>query len=979
MLVQEGNTIEGRVGGTGGTLAFTITLDPTTGLVTFTDYRAVIQSSGTNPDGGEGVSLTTGIVNLVATITDTDGDFRSASIDLGKQLTIADAGPTIGGFEEATLAAQDNQIFNGTYNVKFGADGDAAMLVAVHNGAVGSTGYNLATSSQGGGITSVHVTGNGDDYTFYYTTHALGGGVELDAYFTDTSGTLTDPYFSLLINPDGTYSFDLMSVGFLKEVTVSGSDFGASGGGTPSLIAPDKQLVITGSDNNGLSLDIKASSNGIAVGDTGLQMDPNEDLHLAFSQEQSRVSFILTQWQGNGTANVIFKVLDGGTDIHDFNINIPKPSGGIANIVVQETPNASLIGTYSFDGTTSTYTLYVGQTFNQIQVDYDQAKIGNATFTINNITYSEAPKIPSADLLFDVTAVDADGDSATASLQVDLQGNTTGAISLASTATADSAGLIVDSGTDSTAVISNPTSSFAIETAAATSSTPIATSTLTYTDVSTTYDASTAVSSPKSDRRDGTYPLTAASVWTNTPNNSGAASAVNIGNTLTDTIINGFGAILLTGGNGKNTSVNSPAAARFDTITDFISGPDKIDLTAFGSLASAILALLPGGTSVPAHTIAYVSKANATIVYVNPTGQALSIGDSDLHEIRLPGGATVRLSDFALAATSTVVAASEPNNDLATPQSDATIVATTADAASDATVNSSRPIADFNSMVQTTGIGENFDATRGHSDSMGYFKFSGLDESGAASGKYGADDALVTLPSGPSIELPQVAVMAATQTNFAFEHKPVFDNADLMTVDHGAAVHGPKPEDEIDRKANSATSSTNQDHEASKADGPINTGAAHVHEIDTGPNVVHASGVLGTPESSSGDRSIANGAGEHATPAHGASAHAFEPSSVPQVVSEGTVGTPGDSFHFRDEIPGSKGSGVINVAELNDIPASMSHHEDTAGPRVPPAISDGPQAIELPPPGQHLDDHLNIVPGQAPSVLVSHGPHDLIV
>src|SRR5260370_30410525 len=112
------------------------------------------------------------------------------------------------------------------------------MVVGGHNGAVGSTGYNLATSSLGGGITSVHVTGNGDDYTFYYSTHAVSGGVELDAYFTDTSGTLTDPYFTLVINPDRTYSFGLDIVDLLKQVTVIGSSFASSGGGPPSLTAP---------------------------------------------------------------------------------------------------------------------------------------------------------------------------------------------------------------------------------------------------------------------------------------------------------------------------------------------------------------------------------------------------------------------------------------------------------------------------------------------------------------------------------------------------------------------------------------------------------------------------------------------------------------------------------------------------------------------------------------------------------------------
>ena len=110
VLVLNGNTIEGHVGTTGGTLAFTIQLDPTTGVVTFTEYRAVTQPFGTNPDGGEGVSLTAGIVNLTATITEKDGDFQTASIDLGSRLTITDDGPTIGGFDETISSSSPETI-----------------------------------------------------------------------------------------------------------------------------------------------------------------------------------------------------------------------------------------------------------------------------------------------------------------------------------------------------------------------------------------------------------------------------------------------------------------------------------------------------------------------------------------------------------------------------------------------------------------------------------------------------------------------------------------------------------------------------------------------------------------------------------------------------------------------------------------------------------------------------------------------------
>ncbi|WP_456728581.1 DUF5801 repeats-in-toxin domain-containing protein [Bradyrhizobium sp. USDA 3364] len=424
ILVLNGNTIEGHVGSASGKLAFTIALDPATGCVTFTEYRAVEHPSC---DSIDGATLNAGVVNLVATITDKDGDFQSACIDLGKQLTITDDSPTIDCFSKILVADQDNQVASGTFNVNFGADGDAAMLVAIHDGPVGDTGYDLATWCLGDGITSVHVTGHGDQFTFYYSTHETGGGVELDAYLTDCGGTLADPYFKLLIDPDGTFCFDLKSVDLVKGATVTGSDFGASGSGTPSLTSADGQLVITGTDC-GKPADVKASGNGIAVGDYGLQMDPAEQLNLALSEKQAQVGFSLAQWQGEGAASVTFKVLDGSADVHDFNICIPKPyGGGNADIVVQETPNASLINTYMFDNATSTYTLYVGKAFNQVQVDYDQAAGGNATFTVNNITYDAKTTVPSVDLLFDVSAVDGDGDSATTNLQVGIHCLATGA------------------------------------------------------------------------------------------------------------------------------------------------------------------------------------------------------------------------------------------------------------------------------------------------------------------------------------------------------------------------------------------------------------------------------------------------------------------------------------------------------------------------------------------------------------------------
>ena len=91
---------------------------------------------------------------------------------------------------------------------------------------------------------------------------------------------------------------------------------------------------------------------------------------------------------------------------------------------------------------------------------------------------------------------------------------------------------------------------------------------------------------------------------------------------------------MLTGGNGDDRFVYLSAAnsnaARFDVISDFKSGSDRIDLSALGALS--FQALTSTSTSVPAHTVAwlYDSAANETIVYVNATDHTLRIGNSGL-------------------------------------------------------------------------------------------------------------------------------------------------------------------------------------------------------------------------------------------------------------------------------------------------------------------------------------------------------------
>jgi hypothetical protein len=471
----------------------------------------------------------------------------------------------------------------------------------------------------------------------------------------------------------------------------------------------------------------------------------------------------------------------------------------------------------------------------------------------------------------------------------------------------------------------------------------------------------------------GIAPMTTPTVWASTlEKNSNPAKTLGTGDTLTkfinarvanDTINasneNGivfsvFGADLLAGAHLTAKHSN----AQFCSIRDFVPGSDKIDLTAFGTFASAILALTPTDTSVPAHSIAslHEGKANEMIVYVNPTDQPLRVGDSGLMEIHLQGITAIQSSDFVLAPITTAATMAETLvavGDLGDPatmtQNDATIIAASGgDISSDTTLRGSALFADSDSMAHLTKIGESSDFARDQLNSIDSPKLASFDQGGMVSTGDCTDGTVTALPNGVSIELPAVAATATMQTT-AFNQNPVFGSAGAMKVD-GAVMYGPtlQGSDQVVPSGSTWTiipeESKNEGHGASVPKDPTKAGETHAHGIDD-PDAAPDSGNPKTPGGGDGNRSLASEAGEHGTPVHGASAHDFEPSSIAQIVSGETVGTPGDSFHFKSEISDTKGLHVAGVGEPNDASASKGHHENAAASNGPPAISDDDAGI----------------------------------
>ncbi|OCP25132.1 hypothetical protein BC361_18920 [Ensifer sp. LC54] len=81
LLVQNGSVIEGRVGGTGGTVAFTVEINPANGSVTLTQYESLNHANTSSYD--EAVSLASNALQAVLTVTDGDKDVATDTVDLG--------------------------------------------------------------------------------------------------------------------------------------------------------------------------------------------------------------------------------------------------------------------------------------------------------------------------------------------------------------------------------------------------------------------------------------------------------------------------------------------------------------------------------------------------------------------------------------------------------------------------------------------------------------------------------------------------------------------------------------------------------------------------------------------------------------------------------------------------------------------------------------------------------------------------------
>ena len=242
MFNGAGGVVEGRVGGEGGSVAFTVSVNGS-GIVTLDQIRAVSHPDASNPD--DPVSPNATSIQLTATITDADGDPASLQVNIGGSLVFEDDGPSISpGAAEPTLVVDESDLtvdrtlsFTDAFAAAFGADGPAgsgslSYSLGINAGATGlvdtATGLPVVLSVEGGMV--VGRAGPGGEIVFTVGVNATGD-VTLDQQ-------------RAVIHPDATNPDDAISLATDDLITITGTATDADGDTASVTIGIGRNLVL---------------------------------------------------------------------------------------------------------------------------------------------------------------------------------------------------------------------------------------------------------------------------------------------------------------------------------------------------------------------------------------------------------------------------------------------------------------------------------------------------------------------------------------------------------------------------------------------------------------------------------------------------------------------------------------------------------------------------------------------------------------
>jgi VCBS repeat-containing protein len=382
-LYFQGGEIVGRVGGPGGTVALKASINASTGEVTVEQYMAIKHPTTAHD---ESLTLSAGAdggLFVSTTVYDRDGDFATATSTVGITVNIEDDGPTITTVSDVLMA---NVAGQATGQVVFDAGTDAPHT------------FTLTALTSIPGVS--------------YATVAQPDGGSL---ITATVGSST--FFTLDLNADGSYTFDLVTPRPTTTVTNALSNIApgnysgqlAVGSATFDglLFNSTGPTNFTNPNNNTDTLNV--SSGGFGVQNANL----NDNEGFMFGQTGAdSLTFNVVYPNGQTATNISWAAYNGPTP--PTNASVPIQTGSFT------------LNDAGANGVETT-TIDPSGTFNWLVVRFDH--VGN--FRVEAFSYSTAVVPDNQTFSFNVTLTDGDGDFVTGSgdtqqIDISLQGGGVG-------------------------------------------------------------------------------------------------------------------------------------------------------------------------------------------------------------------------------------------------------------------------------------------------------------------------------------------------------------------------------------------------------------------------------------------------------------------------------------------------------------------------------------------------------------------------
>ena len=365
-LFNNGSGVVGKAGtdattaNAGSTVSFNVTVDAS-GNVTLDQVRALQHSPDTGPNQPISI-LNDGAIQLVATITDKDGDTASAAVGIAANLTFLDDAGTLGAFSgPITVVNAQNATGHGTFVYNTGADGHGSFA-----------------------ITGAPLTG----VTYVTTQNANGALLTATSDPDGPGGNPPITVFTLQVNTTGTYDFTLVTPE--ASTTTSVSLLGLTAGGpTPFVQTPDGLVEFSGSGSG-----INSSTQGFGIAN-----------QFVANGESFTIEFHAVGTAGDQASNVDPRYVTSAT-LNNNNIN-----GSLTVTVIFHNDALGTMETQVINvtGTSTLLDPTTLSTFNWVEVIGTGGSGQGVRFSSLDYTTTVLPQ--GFTLNFAVTATDKDGDT----------------------------------------------------------------------------------------------------------------------------------------------------------------------------------------------------------------------------------------------------------------------------------------------------------------------------------------------------------------------------------------------------------------------------------------------------------------------------------------------------------------------------------------------------------------------------------------